>query len=531
MFTVQRGSVASFKFLFIRDGVVYDPVNQATPVDVRFSIIRGELGNGPVVDGPYSYLNQPATPDSDTYIEVANNGEYTFNYKIPGTLFHGKYSVLANTFDSNGSLDIQSFFQINEGSYSLNPVVIANSSNTVVNYRPSYDQINKGNTSTLLLLGHCNNLPLNEPVEINDVQSAVDILGADDNSPLLRGVFDAYAAGARDIVVCSVARMNEYVSLFENRLTATDAFEYNESSPAQKTFYEKYYERLETTYSMIKELDFVDMVVPLEASMIRTGGVDFVSQLANYCTDFHNYTGNVQIGFIGSRTGGVNPGDVSEIISNSVLVNKLTTFSADGNIATDNGRFIVPIYGEVVFKHPHLFKSYIGSPAAAVAGMAASASLSSSLVKKRIPEVMSLYGLDLTNEQHSLLDSYGINTVYRGKKTRRSVPFEVYLSNEYTLSNSNSSLHKLAQMRLVSRIVSEIKYFAEGAIGKFSYDKVRSQSVDFMESLKGNDSIVDYSLNIKKRTDNPGELIFYVDVLSSLGLKNINFSLSAGPAV
>jgi hypothetical protein len=52
-----------------------------------------------------------------------------------------------------------------------------------------------------------------------------------------------------------------------------------------------------------------------------------------------------------------------------------------------------------------------------------------------------------------------------------------------------------------------------------------------MESLKGNDSIVDYSLNIKKRTDNPGELIFYVDVLSSLGLKNINFSLSAGPAV
>lgn len=530
MFAVQRGSVASFKFLFIRDGVVYDPVNAATPVDVRFNIIRGEMGNGPVIDGPYSYLSQPSTPDSDTYIEVSASGEYTFNYKIPNGLFQGKYSVLANTFDENGSLEIQSFFQVNEGAVSLNPVVISNNSNTVVNYRANYDQVDKSNTSTILLLGHSNNLPLNEPVRIPSVQSAVDILGADDSSPLLRGVFDAYAAGARDILVCSVARMNEYVNLFENRLVSTSAFEYDEVSPVQKTFYEKYYERLETTYSFIKDLDFVDIVVPLETSIINTGDVDFVSQLANYCTDFHNYTGNVQIGFIGSRSGGVNSADIDSIQSNSVLINKLTTFSGN-QITSDNGRFVVPVYGEVVFKHPHLFRSYIGSPVAAIAGMSAASSLSQSLVRKRIPEAMSLYGLDLTQEQHNLLDSYGINTVYRGKKTRRSVPFEVYISNEYTLSHSSSSLHKLAQMKLVARIVSEIKFFAEGAIGRFSYDKVKSQSVEFLNDLKSNNVISDYSLNVTRRTDNPGELIFYVDVLSSLGLKNINFSLSAGPAV
>ena len=55
MLIVSRGQSVQFKFIFISEGNIYDPTASSTPVDLYFSVIRGEYGSGPIIDGPYSY--------------------------------------------------------------------------------------------------------------------------------------------------------------------------------------------------------------------------------------------------------------------------------------------------------------------------------------------------------------------------------------------------------------------------------------------------------------------------------------------
>jgi hypothetical protein len=180
---------------------------------------------------------------------------------------------------------------------------------------------------SLLLIGHADGLQLNSPIKIRSVQHAVELLNADIKSPVLRGVFDAYDAGAKNIFICAAAPMTEYVDDIDKRLISSTYIDYQSATPISKTFYERYYERLSATYSVLSVLDFIDVIVPLEVSMIKTGGVDFVLQLANYCDSFHNETGYVQIGVIGSRTNGITSADINEIENNDSLSNKFTLYN------------------------------------------------------------------------------------------------------------------------------------------------------------------------------------------------------------
>ena len=529
MLIVSKGQSVQFKFIFISEGDIYDPTDNATPLDIYFSIVRGDYGNGPIIDGPYSYLNQDETPTGTTYIEKSASKEFTFFYQVPANLYEGIYSVIAQTSNSIENLSISAKFQVKGESTNLSPIVISPNKSSIINYKPNYEQLNANNTSTVLLIGHADGINLNDPVKIRSIQSAIDLLGADLSSPLLRGVFDAYAAGARDIMICSAAPMSEYVERYSNRNTSITLFDLSSATPSNYTFYEKYYERLEETYDLIKDLDFVDIVVPLETSIIQTGSVDFITQLANYCSDFHNSTGYVQIGVIGSRSGGLSSSDVDLLESNTIFTDKLTTFNTNGTVSSDNGRFVIPVYGEAVFQHDQLKTSYVSSLAASVAGMIASRPLNIGMIRTRVPGAMSVYGADLTHSENQRLDTIGVNTIYRGKKTRRSTPFEVYLTNEYTLANSNSTLTKAAQMRLIALLVSRIRSYGYQAIGQLGYDKVIDNVRSLLESLKNDKIIVDYSFNVEVSTTTSASLIFYIEVLSALGLKKIDFALSTGP--
>ena len=531
MLLASRGQSVEFKFIFVSEGNIYDPTNLSTPKDIYFSVVRGDYGNGPIIDGPYSYLNQEATPSSDIYIEKINSYEFVFHYVIPNNIFEGVYSVLAQTDNSLQTIAISSPFQVKGEPITLNPVIVSPQKTTVVNYKADYDQLNGGNTSTILLIGHADGIGINEPVRVRSMQSAIDLLGADLRSPLLRGVFNAYAAGARDILICAAAPMLEYVENYSDRLNSTTMFDLSSATPSSYTFYEKYYERLEATYSLIEDLDFVDIVVPLETSIIKTGEIDFVTQLANYCQTFHNNTGYVQMGVIGSRTNGVSQSDIDIIEADSVLANKLTEYSPGGSISSDKGRFVVPVYGEAVYQHSELKTSYVSSIAASLAGMMASKRLGVGLVRIRIPGAMSLYGSDLTQQDFNRLENICINSVYRGKKTRRSVPFEVYLSNEYTLAAKNSTLSKLAQMRIIAYVVSNVKEYSYNAIGKFGYDKFVDSVRNLLIKLKSDKAILDFSFNVEISTTDRGAIICYIELLSALGLKKLSFSIATGPGV
>ena len=530
MLILSKGQSAQFKFIFTDyDGSIYDPGGLATPVDVVVYVLRGESGGGPFIDGPYSLLNQ-GPEETGNRIERTSAGEYTFYYTVPLNLFEHKYTVIARTISSVQTINVSAPFQVKKSSVTLSPTSIVTPKSSVINYNPSYEQLNRSNTSTILLIGHADGIQLNYPIKINSIQHAIDLLKADIASPLLRGVLDAYSCGARDIMICAAAPMIEYVEKYDNRLTESNIFTLNEATPSPQNFYERYYDRLEETYASIISLDFVDIVVPLETSIINTSDVDFISQLANYCSDFHNLTGNVQMGIIGSRSNGIKSSDIPILESNSLFTDKLTIINNITNqITSDKGRYVIPVYGELVYQHPQLKISYTSTAASALAGMLASQPLNKALIRTRIPGAMSLYGGDLTFQEYERLEQLGLNTLYRGKKTRRAVPFEVYLTNEYTMANENSVFSKAAQMKLVSLVVSEIKGISLSNFDMINYDRIISETKLFLLNLKNNNIIFDFSLGIDTSEINSGKLIFEIELVSSLGLKRVNFSLAAGP--
>ena len=529
MLVVNRNQSLKIKFLFVDLGEVYDPTQLATPIDVTVSIVRGDNRFSAIIRNPISYLYTNATPDPNAYIERTENSEFVFNYKVPEGTYPGVYTAVAKTVKDNFQIIIESKFEVKELAYEPLPTVPMGNRSSVVTYKPSYEDINFTNMQSLLLVGHANGIELNSPIKIRSVQHAVELLNGDINSPLMRGVFDAYDAGARSIFICAAAPMTEYVDDIDNRLISSSYVDYESATPVFQTFYERYYERLSTTYSVLTALDFIDVLVPLETSIIKTGGVDFVSQLADYCDNFHNETGYVQIGVIGSKTNGITSTDIDEIEDDQNLSDKFTTYNMSGDIVSDSGRYVVPVYGEALFSHAQLDSTYISSVAAAVAGLIVSNPLNFGLVRKRIPGAMSVYGSNLNSLEMNRLDAIGINTIYRNNKARRAQPFQVYLTNDYTMANINSIFSKLPQMRLASYLSSSVKGFGYDSIGKFGYDKVIDNTRQLLKKLKDDGTIVDYEFNAKPSSSEPGVILLYINIISSLGLKKINLSLAAGP--
>jgi len=529
MLKVQPGLVSSFRFLFTESGLSYDPTLQATPQEVIVTVRRGDFGTGPIIDGPYSYNNQPATPDTDNFFEKFSYGEFIFHYKIPENIFEGVYSVVATTVGSLGqTLSVTMYFQVPSSKNSINSVVISNKSSTITNERSLYESVGSNVTSTVMLVGHADGIPLNEPVKIESIEQGMNFLNADLRSPLVKGILNAYSAGCRDIAICASARMSEYVSDYAERNVSSDIFEISQGGQS-KTFYEKYYERLSDTYNTLKSFDYIDYIVPLEASIIDTGNVDFISQLSSFCADFHNLTGYVCIGVIGSSTGGFSSLDLDKLESNSTIVNGLTTYNLNGTVATDYGRFVIPVYGEAVYKHIQIKTSYTAPLAASYAGALSILPLSMAMIKKRIPGAMFLFGSNFSDTEYSRMDVLGVNSAFRGKKTRRSYPYEVYFTNEYTMANSSSTLKKSAQMRLVASLVRQIKEIANTYVGRFTRDQLEEEIGVLLRRMKSDGIVSDYSYNLFFSKTSRGDITIDISLLSSLNLKSINFSISAGP--
>lgn len=529
MIVLSKGQTAEFKFVFTDyDGSIYDPGNLSTPVDVVVYVLRGDTGSGPVIDGPFSLLLDNANENNNSIIR-SGVGEYTFTYKVPQNLYEYVYTIIARTSSNVQNINATATFQVKNSTNEVSSVTITSPKSSVINYKPTYQQLDRRNTSTILLLGHADGMQLNYPIRINSIQHAVDLMGANTNSPLLRGVLDAYSCGARDIMICAVAPMSEYVESYAQRNLSTTVFSINDATPGtQSTFYQRYYDRLAQTYEDIIDLDFVDIVVPLETSIMNTGGVDFTTQLANYCSSFHNSTGFVQMGIIGSRSDGMKSSDIDILEANSLFTNKFTTY-LDGQIASDKGRYVIPVYGELVFQHPQLKISYTSTVAAAYAGMVAANQQAKALIRTRIPGALSIFGSDLTYSEYERLEVLGINTVYRGRKTRRAVPFETYVTNEYTMANQDSVFSKLFQMRLVTAVVSEIKGIAASGHDLLGFDNIIDESKKYLQYLKVNKAILDYSFNARFSDSTKGKLIFDIELISYFALKKINFSLAAGP--
>lgn len=361
--------------------------------------------------------------------------------------------------------------------------------------------------------------------KISSIQDAVNILRADYNSPLLRGVFDAYSCGARDIYIMSAGYMNEYVENPSQRNTPILKDSVNETY----TFYKNYYNSLAICYEMVREYDFIDFIVPLEASMINTGSVNFARQLANFCNQLQIDNGEVTIGILGSRNLGINQTDVNELLTKNFDIKN--EVDQNGLILNDSGKHLILVYGEAVFSHKQLPNSYTSSIAASMAGMLASTQVNFGISNQRIPSAMSGYGTELTTAQIRSLNQKGINCVTRGSRSRRfASPYDVYVSGDFTQSISDS-FKDSSNVRLAAMVISEIQAMGRNAIGKFSHSKVSSKAEALLAFLKENDFVRDYSIDSYADREERGKVYFSITLVSSRTLREITFSVASGRGV
>jgi hypothetical protein len=550
MIILSPGQTGTFEFIFSENNTFYDPTSGATPTDVLISVLRGDAGAGSVIDGPYSYLFQDATP-SGNYIEKSVNNtvyygnfgdipgqnvsnlnvtKFSFNYTIPSNLYPGNYSVVATTYSGASVIQYIAQFQVPQSTAIISSPYASGQKDLTQSFVPAYETLDQYKTNSVLLIGHADGITLNNIIRISSIQEAIDLLKANSDSPLLRGVFDAYAAGARDIYICAAAPMNEYIEGIQLRNTAQPFYSMDDATPINYNFYQRYWSRLEETYEVIKDYDYIDIIVPLETSILNTGSIDFVTQLAMYCQDFHNKSGMIQIGVIGSRTGSITEADIQTLEAKQIFTSKYTMFDSQNQIIGDMGRFIVPVYGELIINHNFLNRTYISSGAATVAGMISSNPVNQSLIRKRVPSAFGLSGISLTQAQVDRLDNIGVNTFTRSARTRRGNAYQIYLTNDNTMAHSTSNYRKLPQIRLCSMLINEIRALSNNNISKFSSQKAVEDVQQLLSFLKRNNIIADYDFEAYSDQDIKGKLYFDISVVSSLGLKKLSFSISSGKA-
>lgn len=529
MLLLTPGETLQIPFVY-RSG--YDYVDPEDNIRIFFK--RGSIGVGSIITGPYVYdlsLALAASPklkqtfgDSD-YVERLSEGNYILSYKVPENLFEGNYSVeitttlngLANTKDHG--VQVRTTAEMSDSDYSVFGKTVS------VQSRSKYRQLDQFTTNNVLLIGHTDAIKRYELVKVSSMQDAVNVLRADVNSPLLRGVFDAYSCGARDIYIMAAAPMSEYVADVKDRNVKFLKDDVHQTY----SFYESYYNSLAICYKHIEEYDFFDFIVPLEASMINTGTVNFARQLANLCQKIQEISGEVAIGVLGSRNQGVTSADVQELVSKNFQLENI--INSDGTIDKDTGKYLILVYGEATFNHKQFQTSYASSLAASVAGLLSSTQVNFGISNQRVASAVSAYGAQLTTAQIKSLNNVGINCITKGTKSRRfSSPYDVYISGDYTMSVSEN-FKDSANVRLAAMIISEIQAISKNAIGKFAVSKVSSKVEALLSFLKSNNIIREFTLDVIADKQERGKLYFNITITSSRTLREISFSVASGRSV
>jgi len=518
----------------------YDFVDPSANISVFLR--RGFSSGGAVIVGPQIFYIDLALASTPEYKQVFQNGSsitrvsegsYILVEILPANIFPGQYTI-AITTTLNGVFDIKEIpLTIQKGAtrpedWSSTPNYDNYSmvdKSVSLSERSKYRQIGQFETNNILLIGHTDAIEPYGIQKIRSIQEAVDILRADYNSPLLKGVFDAYSCGARDIYIMSCGYMSEYV---ENVLERNVKI-FQDITNETFSFYEAYYHRLAECYTLIEQYEFIDIIVPLETSMINTGTVNFVNQLSFACNSIQENTGEITIGIIGSRNQGMSSEDISTLLSKDFQIPNSIDFN--GYITKDYGKHILLVYGEVVFNHKQMERSYTSSVAAAVAGMLSSTQVNMGLSKKRIPSALSIYGNDPNSSEVRSLSEKGINCITRGGRSRRfGGQYDIYLSGDLTKSISEN-FKDSSNVRLAAMLIGEVQAIGNNAIGKFNYQKASGTVDSLLKYLKQLDIVRDYQLEIYGDKQEKGKMYYNITVQSSRTLREISFNVATGKGI
>lgn len=420
----------------------------------------------------------------------------------------------------------------------------------VMRESPAYTNMGLGITDRLVLLGHADGLDYYDPYLALNLQDVVNQLEADTDSPLLRGLFEAYYSGARDIWVMPVAPMDEYVAEPSARLVAgagrgstswadldiTGLYEkvnrsrnYRGAAPVTAptesnwdnfNFYERYWHRLEIAYEFLLAQDIPQIVTPIEA-LFNAGGVDFLDQLANHCSDALASTGAIRIGLLGTRT---------DVINNTVT-EVVTEIMADSRLNVDNDayKFVAVIVGEASITMTEFPVAYTAPASTSVAGRLANLPMAQSIIYKNLPVIAAPAGPDLTVTQIQQLTEAKLNPIVRTTKGRRGEPFQSVVLTDNTMGATGTDFWTIGQIRLLMHVVDRVRAIGYQYVGSVDFVSFKAKVERLMLDLLSKDHIRGYGVQVTRSPNDPNSVLVDLSVTPYLSVRQLTFTTEVGP--
>lgn len=382
---------------------------------------------------------------------------------------------------------------------------------------PFYNDGGYGATQNVFLVGHADGLPLNTPIQANSIRNTVDLMNRDTNSPLLRGLLEAYYSGARDIWLVAAAPMEEYA----------------EPEDRDEVFYQTYKNRLDETYSVLEYWDNAHITVPLTAPLNEYRyETDFLTQLVHYCVRAFWRSGDIHLGIMGTE-GHITSSVASTIkadarLNNSedtvddVFLNSLERWAA--------AKKMVAIFaGDVVYNMRELPFAHSASVAPAIAGMISQLRMEESVINKNIPKAARLPGNPLNKSEADSLALMGVNPLDYNANGRRGQPYTLSALTDNTLSEDGSSFWSLTQLRAIAIINRDIRAIGNKFIGQIGYEDFKKQVRDYLVSLVMKGHIRSYDVKFQRDNDFYGSVNVDLSIMPYFSVRNIDVSILTGP--
>lgn len=526
------------------------------PLTVEFSIVKDV---NTILYGPYVYSNS-ATPhtNKDGFMRLGI-GTYCVTQLIESVIVPGFYSAKWKFEVDNVTEVYYENFQVVEPLVASSRIVDPTIRYGIIYETPIYNDLSLGETDRLVLIGHCDGLEINEPHRVINLKETLNILGADSDSPIVRGLLEAYNSGAKDIWIVASAPMAEYMPFDYTNPNGRNLVkpEFN-----NLTFYQRYAQRLDDTYSMLRTEDFPEIVVPLEASFYGTDDVDFLTPLLANCLERYRTNGSVSIGILGSRIGfdennifhnlstdpRVSTLKNGEYIYSTQLLYSILRYHYGINLFSNNsrvdildgqdlGKFGMVVIGEGVMNVPQIDSQYTTSIATSVAALLAKAKINESIVHTIFPRISNLVGYKFTKDEVKSLAQKRINVATLTPLGNRGNSYQSYLATDNTLANGfpegmpddQTPFWSISILRLISKISRQIVTFGRRRLGTIEYAQFNQEINEYLLSLQLNGVIRDYSLNIYRIKDENRTV--YVDLVINpfFPLREIYFTVKVGP--
>lgn len=376
---------------------------------------------------------------------------------------------------------------------------------------PLYGVLGVGLTDRVFLIGHTNGLEINDPYRVVSIQEAVNRMGADPESPLLRAMLECYYAGCRDIWLVATATMGEYVPDVANRNT-------NHAQLGNTTFYKKYFQRLVTTYQFLLDWDLPQIIIPVEASFHGATQADFLTQLASHCAAAFAATSAVRIGMLGTR-GTMDPTAVNTMVADARI-------PAQG----PNGKFVVVIPGDGTMNIKELPTMYSTSVVPSVAGQLSTMTLDRGMTYLPIRNVMNTTHGDMKKADVERLSQAKLNPLIRLTAGKRGTPFKVVMATDNTMGQDGSDYWSLLQVRLVAKVVERVRGLGRGYIGTPNFADFRTDVTSYLSGLRTAGAIRDYTAVIRRDEDDRSKILVDLLLRPFYGLREITFTVEVGPS-